>query len=178
MNYAGKPLLSKETVISGRTLLVLSVSVCLSVLLDIDVSTFSFLGIELAPAQLSSALHWVIVVLWVSLLVHWFGDLSSLGQWNSAMVPKKAEARIGGGGKLVGEFETAIGYLRGIEPTKDVKRLQSTVDVIEKKFDEMVSNRWWHERLSIFYVVGWGFAVPTVMAILASLTLYFGLKVA
>jgi hypothetical protein len=164
MNYAGSQLLSRSTLATGRSLLLLSVGVVLSVKLEIDISGFKLVGIEFSEAQLNGALIWVVCILVISHIAHWVGDFASLGKWNSSLSSKLAESTWGGGGKMKGRLEFVIQNFEQAIDEKDSLHKKADIDWIKRVLEDLKRNSWWFEKYAVFYVVVWNLLLPVVFS--------------
>lgn len=177
MKFAGEELLSRSTVAAGRSLLAVSTTVILVDQLGVDTSTFELLGVRATPKQLTLGTSWILLVLWVSLLVNWISDLSSLGRWNSAMSDRRVETVMDGGGKIRGRLEFLIEQMeREIQGSnsEESKLNEESWRFFEKNLRELNSSYWLFNKVAAGYVVGWGFIVPTMTALVAWALLQIG----
>lgn len=151
-----------------------------SILIDqigIDTAGFDLLGIRATPGQLTTATIWVLLVLWISLLVNWLSDLTSLGRWNQAMYTNWVETIMDGNGKIKSRLEFLIvGVERMIKIADEKGDLPDTgsnsywareIAEINKSFLRFDMVAWW-------YVCGWGFGVLTLTAFVAGMLLLQG----
>ena len=167
MNFGGTPLLSRSTIATGRSLYVLSFAAIMRSFQNIDLSSFAVLGVTFSESQLSSSTIWVLLALWVTHLVHWTGDLVSLGKWNSSLSSKLAQSTFGGGGKMKGRIEFILESFERVLDDEDKIHRKMDIDYIHRALKDFQNSLWWHERAAVFYVVFWSFVFPSLAAALS-----------
>jgi hypothetical protein len=145
--------------------MVLSITLILTDKYQIDTSGLELFGVALGKVDLSGPLLWTLVTLWISLAFNWWGDLTSLGKWNSSVITKLAETPYGGGGKMKPRIEFILQNFERVFDDEDKKQKKADVDFVKRYLEDIQESLWWHERLSVFYVVVWSFLVPTVLAV-------------
>ncbi|WP_187429901.1 hypothetical protein ROLI_018290 [Roseobacter fucihabitans] len=168
MNFAGRPLLSRSTQATGRSLWLLSLATVLTVSLDIDTSQMSVFDVPISEDQLGTATLWSLFVLLVALVVNWTGDFVSLGKWNSFMSEKRVETVWDGGSKIKGRVEFVLDSLESAASDTTNENLDDAkLDHVTGVFKELESGLWKYEVTAVCYVAIWGFLAPMVIAVWA-----------
>jgi hypothetical protein len=163
MNYGGQPLLSRQTISLGRSLMILSLGVVLTVVYEIDTTGLQLFGVELGKTDLTGPILWTIGTLWFSLLVNWIADVVSLGKWNSAVGDKLADTVTGGGGKLKPKLEYVIRDLEQV--SSEDEELSRAIKGVVSRLKSYEHSAWWYEKTAFTYVIVWSGLVPTGLAL-------------
>ena len=82
------------------------------------------------------------------------------------MIEKLGDTNYSGGNRMKGRLEYVLDKVHeAFDGSSDYRNetLQHVVD----ELSEMKNSLWWHEKLAIFYVVGWYMVVPTGLSVWA-----------
>ena len=160
MNFAGRPLLRRETIVSGRSLWALSVSYWLVEKLGVDIAEIKLLNVPVSEPLLTQGVKYVLGVLLVAHLVHCVGDLASLNRVNLARFEKKNGKKIDDVGDSISELQALIKNFK--EPLKNASEGSGHISFDEPlKALETLNTSWkWYSAYALFYFVGWGLLAP------------------
>jgi hypothetical protein len=176
MKFAGEELLSRSTIASGRSLLGLGAASILIDRIGIDTAGFEVLGLAPSPVQLTIATLWALGALWMSLLVNWLSDLPGLGRWNQAMYSNRVETVNDGGGKIRSRLEFLVESMEYVLNKPDGEKITIRDGYAKhwrKELTEMNRSFILFDRVARLYVIGWGFLIPSAIALIASILLFW-----
>ncbi|MEL7257051.1 MAG: hypothetical protein AAFN80_04315 [Pseudomonadota bacterium] len=168
MHLGGKTLLSKSTVLTSRSLLILSLSIIVVKWFDMDVADFSILGID-PGNRLDESVIVVSAFLAISHVVNWVGDTISGNGFGLFAQRKPLEG--------IGDVEKERSYIRAI--LSELERLKkdsgaNSTDAIDSKLEYLVKGMvqldrsgWRFSIYALFYVVAWNFILPLGMIVFA-----------
>ena len=184
MNLGGKPLLGRSTILTARSLMVLSASIIAVLWFEMDVTKFSILGID-PQSKLDESAIAVLIFLSVSHIVNWVGDAVSNGKFSLFSQNKPLEKlndiqkqrsyicdlcqSMEGIEKQLQELQTDI------SPAESGRKIENIDESMKGLLGQMVAlhkSGWWFSMYARFYVIGWNFVMPLAMATLAGYLLY------
>ena len=185
MHIDGKPLLSRATVSSGRTLITFALGIILAKAYAIEPETITILGIDkLKIADLSAPAMWVIGFMLIGYWINLWGDYTSFRTWNSGEKWQNA-TRFGGRDEpLNNQIESLSNAIKDLKYSKKelirIAEDQPKLSEYVKKFTELqervkdlkegVESLSWKAKVILY---GWHFAVPLSLAVFALLILLF-----
>lgn len=154
----GNQFLSRSTVAAGRGVLSVSGAVILVEKLQIDISNLELLGVPILTSQYQDGVIFVIAILWLSLLINWIGDLVYLGWWRSA----NSAPQLDGIDDIGYRFDQAIKRIaRDLAVERDRLGTDRDIQQLRHHLERVGRSYWYYNNYTRFFVIGWGFLVPT-----------------
>ena len=158
MNLGGEKLLSRNTYVSGRLIIVTSAAVLLAEYWDVDTSKLQLLNVELGGEVVGAASFVALSFLICSHLVHWTVDVVSLGFFNMSISRKGAETLIGGGGELRPKIDFILDNLES--NLRSEKDISEAIENTSKRLNELKKSLWYFNVSALLYLVIWNLILP------------------
>jgi hypothetical protein len=176
LNYGGQPLLSRQTVSLGRSVMVLSLAVILIAKYEINTENLELFGVVLGDKDLSGPIMWTLGTLVASFVVNWIGDVISLNFF-SFSVRKKTKGRLFDDGSdemshldsILAKLDSFVNQAEGngLKPASFGNPEAKDLSAIRNEISALRKSATWFNGFKLVYVVLWNFLMPVGLAAFA-----------